>query len=164
MRVDVYDRILVDAKVPWGLLKAPLRRLYQRHIDEGWWGEGGVVEEKEVPGTASRRRGLNGLSTSGLLRQNICKTSGKIDGNLRGALLSFWLFFSTLLLNVLLFFLLFSSHPSCRGLAEFYSGSQIGPMWPTPLCAGPGLIKWLRRERAAGFAPRPRPWAKHSPS
>lgn len=42
MRVDVYYRILLDAMVPWGLLKPLLKRLYQGTLMLGCFKVGGV--------------------------------------------------------------------------------------------------------------------------
>ena len=65
MRVDVYYRILVDAKVPWGLLKPSLKRHYQGTL---MWAasrrEGGAVErERESEGKEREEREVLGLAS-----------------------------------------------------------------------------------------------------
>lgn len=114
--MDVYYRIQVDAKVPWGLLKPSLKRHYQGTL---MWAalkrEGGLQrgcrrrkrkrgkggEERRSLWNSQQKEGINRASTSGLPQQNICATSGKIPWNLRVPSFHFRYFF------LLFFFFLF---------------------------------------------------------
>lgn len=155
MRVDVYYRILVDAKAPWGLLKPSLKRHYQWTLMwRGCWEVEGACRKrkrrKRSPWNGEQKEGRNRASTSGLPQQNICATSGKILWNLRVPSFHFTRFF----------LLLFTSSSSCslhlqslltpvrqprkyscsnarwEPFADFIAGHNWAHVTNSPICAG----------------------------